>query len=1060
MKQLIRYMAEATLTRRPQKTKSVGELFIVDNAGEWTVRRYLYEWCEIARAFDIATGYFEIGALLSLAENWQKLEKIRLLMGDEVSLRTRAAFEKGLEQITKRLDQSLENEKEENDFLLGVPAIVEAIRSGKIETRVYRKAKFHAKAYITHPRLDVIGSMALVGSSNFTYAGLNNNIELNLRIRQEVEELQDWFEQYWHEAEEVTPEILRVIERHTRAYSPFDIYARSLYEYFQAHELEVSEWEQEQSNIYPRLDNYQREGYHSLMKIAQRYRGTLLCDGVGLGKSFMGLMVIERLLYERNRVALLVPYATRVDVWENLINRYLPGALNHHFNNLVIYNHTDLTRGGDFPKRFDEIAKMVDAIVIDEAHHFRNIASNRSRRLFEISDNKQLFLLTATPINNSLYDLMHLIEYFSRREPAYFSGQLGIHTLRGHFRMMEKAVDALVSSNGSANGKVAEFQAVAEIDSATAEEILAQDTLFRALVVQRSRSYVRSSLMQQNSRSVSFPERLPPQVVDYSLTRTYGPLLDLFERTFHQREPLLTLGIYNPLGYVKTEEALAKVDAFEAGRLSQVVALIRTMLLKRFESSAVAFEATCQTLLFKLLYFVRLHNPKAAKQWEGDHASLLARIQQQEKASWRAALLQDHKAEAESSAEEGLDEDVIPEEFKRKIGKLDHRQFDVSAMVMDALRDLNELAAFLDALATIRPNQDDKLQALIALLQTDLILSRQKVLIFTEFVDTARYLQEQLTAAGIGPLEEVDSQTERSRGEIIHAFAPYYNHRTSADLRKEGIPEIRILIATDVLAEGLNLQDATCIINYDLHWNPVRLMQRIGRVDRRLNPEIEAKLVKDQPHAAVVRGQVRIWNFLPPDELNRVLTLYQRVTHKTLRISRTFGIEGRKLLTPEDEYEALRDFTHAYEGSTTKLEEMQLAWQQIQQEHPELVAQLPHMPQRIFSGMAHPQPESRAIFFCYRLPAKEKTTGEWRSDLGFTRWLLYDLTSGQIEEDATRIFRLIQCAPKTLRTVSGNEVTLKEIRRVVDKHLQNSYLKRIQAPIGVKPTLVAWMELT
>jgi len=333
------------------------------------------------------------------------------------------------------------------------------------------------------------------------------------------------------------------------------------------------------------------------------------------------------------------------------------------------------------------------------------------------------------------------------------------------------------------------------------------------------------------------------------------------------------------------------------------------------------------------------------------------------------------------------------------------------------------------------------------------------VLIFTEFVDTARYLQEQLTAAGIGPLDEVDSQTDRSRSEIVHAFAPYYNNRTSAELEKEGIQEIRVLIATDVLAEGLNLQDATCIINYDLHWNPVRLMQRIGRVDRRLNPETEAILIKDHPDARDARGTVHIWNFLPPDELNRVLSLYQRVTHKTLRISRTFGIEGRKLLTPEDEYEALRNFTHAYEGSTTRLEEMQLAWQQIQQDHPELVEQLPQMPQRVFSGMAHPQPESRAIFFCYRLPAKEKASGEWRTDLGFTRWLLYDLESGQIEEDATRIFRIIHCQPETPRIVSGNDSTLKEIRRTIDKHIQNNYLKRIQAPIGVKPTLVAWMEI-
>jgi len=243
---------------------------------------------------------------------------------------------------------------------------------------------------------------------------------------------------------------------------------------------------------------------------------------------------------------------------------------------------------------------------------------------------------------------------------------------------MEKAVEALVGGNENLKGNVSEPQAIAEIDSATAEEILAQDDLFQALVVQRSRSYVRSSLSQQNSRDVTFPDRQPPQVVDYSLVRTYGPLLDLFERTFDRREPLLTLGIYNPLGYLMTEEALAELDAFEVGRLNQVVALIRTMLLKRFESSAVAFESTCQTLLFKLLYFVRLHNPKTAKQWEENHKELLEGIRHQDNSSWRATQAQSLANEKKSAEEDDLDDDVIPEEFKRKIVRLDQHQFNVS----------------------------------------------------------------------------------------------------------------------------------------------------------------------------------------------------------------------------------------------------------------------------------------------------------------------------------------------------------------------------------------------
>jgi superfamily II DNA/RNA helicase len=133
---------------------------------------------------------------------------------------------------------------------------------------------------------------------------------------------------------------------------------------------------------------------------------------------------------------------------------------------------------------------------------------------------------------------------------------------------------------------------------------------------------------------------------------------------------------------------------------------------------------------------------------------------------------------------------------------------------------------------------------------------------------------------------------------------------------------MRVLISTDVLSEGLNLQDATRLINYDLHWNPVRLMQRIGRIYRRLNPEIEEEIISDHPEQKPIRRTVAYWNFLPPDELEDLLRLYKRVSNKTLRISKVFGIEGRKLLTQEDDYDALRDFTHVYEGTTTTIEEL------------------------------------------------------------------------------------------------------------------------------------------
>jgi hypothetical protein len=330
----------------------------------------------------VATGYFEIGGLLGLKEEWQKVDAIRILMGDEVSRRTRKAFSEGLQQVNSRLDDSLETEKEKNDFLTGVPAIVEAIRSGKIQCRVYKRDKFHAKTYITHARQEVVGSFALVGSSNLTLPGITENIELNVQIAgTPVSVLQEWYEEHWNAAEDVTAEILQIIERHTREYTPFEVYVRALHEFCRGHRLTANEWEAAGpehggSCVYSVLDYYQKEGYHALMEFVRQFGGAFLCDGVGLGKTFIGLMAIERLvMHEGKRVVLFVPKTARVDVWERALRRYLPhvgGTSAGDFSSLVVLNHTDLGRGGEFPNRFQRIKELADVIVIDEAHHFRN----------------------------------------------------------------------------------------------------------------------------------------------------------------------------------------------------------------------------------------------------------------------------------------------------------------------------------------------------------------------------------------------------------------------------------------------------------------------------------------------------------------------------------------------------------------------------------------------------------------------------------------------------------------------------------------------------------------
>lgn len=195
-------------TRTMNGVKSGADLFIVDNSdSDWKVKAYLQQWADISTSFDVATGYFEIGALLALDGQWQKLDQLRILMGDEVSLRTKKALLAGIETAKIKLDASLENEKEHNDFLTGVPAVVEALQKKKIQCRIYNKDKFHAKAYITHGKQAVVGSAALVGSSNLTLPGITTNVELNVQLRREVEILQKWFEEHWNRAEEISDEI-------------------------------------------------------------------------------------------------------------------------------------------------------------------------------------------------------------------------------------------------------------------------------------------------------------------------------------------------------------------------------------------------------------------------------------------------------------------------------------------------------------------------------------------------------------------------------------------------------------------------------------------------------------------------------------------------------------------------------------------------------------------------------------------------------------------------------------------------------------------------------------
>lgn len=1041
----------------PKRTsaRSGSELFIVDNSDEeWRALRYIRDWCQISRAIDVASAYFEIGSLLALEGEWQRVDEMRVLMGDEVSRRTRKAFEQAVVERVTRLDASVEAEKERDDFLTGVPAIADAIRSGKIKFRVYRKERFHAKAYITHARLEVVGSAALVGSSNFTRPGLTQNIELNVQITgQPVAVLQEWYEQHWDEAEDVTLDMLRVIDRHIQSFSPFDVYAHSLRELFRDREFSASEWEQHESVIFPQLDGYQREGYGRLLEIADGFNGAFLCDGVGLGKTFVGLMLLERLVrHEKKNVVLLVPKSARESVWIANLRRFMPDLADGVFSGLVILNHTDLNRPG-MDRQLAQIAERADAFIIDEAHNFRNpgIAGegerkeSRYRVLQRLATGKQVFMLTATPVNNSLLDLMHLVEIWSGDGTKLKQAPLGIHSLRGHFRQLEKRIALASGHSGDQPAGVDE-----DVTGGEAHDIFASDPLVQNLVVQRSRAYVKESQKREaKGAPAQFPTREDPKVANYSYSPLQVKLLDQVDASFDKKKPLFSLAIYNPEEFRRKGQGEAA--EFDRGRLKQVVTLIRTGFLKRLESSTPAFDNSCQNLFVKLLAFVERNAGTALEkrrlaQWKDRHADLLDHIVKV-RAGWK-----DEEAEA--------GEDLVSPEMIEAEDALNDEVYDVPAIVNETYEDLTQLAHLLETLRDFNAEQDGKLAALIKLLKTDPVLSKHKVLIFTEFTVTARHIKRQLEKAGLKDVAQVDSTTKLDRGEVIKRFAPYYNGSNSGGVAPN---ETRVLISTDVLSEGLNLQDATRLINYDLHWNPVRLMQRIGRVDRRMNPKIEAAIVADHPEQAPLRGHVAYWNFLPPNDLDRLLALYSRVAGKTLRISKLFGIEGRKLLTAADDYADLQDFNASYEGTTSPEEALRLELADILNADPKLAERLDGFPNRIFSGRE--AQGATGTFFCWSLPVRMRDADPslgadaWTASPGDVRWYFRDAASGEIAEDANRIADLIRSTPETPRRLVTPRPTLAEARDAVEKHIRNGYLKQMQAPVGVKPLLKAWMEI-
>jgi superfamily II DNA/RNA helicase len=1006
-----------------EKTTSPKLPTIIDNRGRNTLDRVLRSLLPDTKSWDIATGFFEMGGFLVLDSAWRTAPRIRVLFGDETTRRTRRELVASMSGV---YNDSIEREKERDDFVAldELDEFRKALGSGQILPRVFAKAKFHAKAYLL--KTDHPVDYAITGSSNLTRPGLTENVELNVLTTnaEHISALQAWYDELWSQGEAVQEELLRVAEPHLREYTPFQVWAKALEAYCEGRETPLTEWETTQSVMFPILSGYQRDGYRQARCIADRWGGALVCDGVGLGKTFIGLMLLEYHIQRGDRVLLIVPKSARKSVWDRDIERHLQGryriALDEH---LKIHNQTDFGREGTVPEdRIEYYREYYPVVIVDEAHHFRTPWANRSKVLRRLLDGegKRLYMLTATPINNRLLDLYHLINYLARDRIAYFSS-VGIRNLRAHFNKVEKQLEASLAGDGSRH----DVQAAAQ-DA----DLLRTDDLLKALVIQRSRKYVRES---ERDLAPLFPQRELPQVIDYSLRRVYSGIYDDIKAAFDIRSPLLSFALYNPERF----RTKGRPDPKLVNRDKQVTGLVRTIILKRLESSYTAFASSFEVLLRKMAAFV---NENATERWEA--------WQEEHQDVWE--IVTRHQSERWAEDEEGAEPEEDNEFEDIEVRRLEKpHEYDIPKLLDKVVSDMDVLADMVVRLHDhFSPEADDKLEKLVYALTEDPTLQGQKVAVFTEFRDTARYLRRELKDKGLTDLEQMDSTRKLNRDDVIKRFAPYYN------CSEDELPgyldrPIRVLISTDILSEGLNLQDASVIINYDLHWNPVRLMQRIGRVDRRLDPAIERLMGRDGRSV-----KVRVINFLPPDGLNDLLRLWERVTGKLLCISKTLGIEA-PLLRPDDEYEALRLLNERYEGEYSVEEELQLEMQRLKSEHQELWTELAAYPRRIFSGKKAERDTSCGLFCCYRFPNLSDP-----DMLGEARWYFREAVSGQIwESDRLKeIAEAIRSAPETPRKTQANRDDLRKWRAEIEGRVRR-HLRDLQAPVGEKATLVCWMEV-
>ena len=1052
---------------------------IIDNRDGNTLHAALERMGAGGKELWIASAFFSLDALLLLADTLEQYERVRILFGDEANPRQRKLL---LEQLRSASDADLLVQREKQPLLTNLQKMEELFASGRVEARCYTAKKFHAKAYIIKREM-FPEQIAVMGSGNFTRQGLLQNIELNaLQTPEQTEQLRAWYEERWAEAQAdvVTEDVLAEIRRQIELYDPYYLYLKALYAWGQDRQGESSGSKPE---MVKRLDEHQRQGYWQALKILERQHGVMVCDGVGLGKSFIALALMEYFCRVGKRVLLIAPKNILDNSWRYYLEEYLKdfrqpfGSIDSKAMTEFGFDIEKLEGllecdGGlsekecDYLRLLQAYTERADVIVIDESHNFRTPSANRYKNLYRIIEpqdgrRKQMILLTATPINTYYTDM---------------SAQLGLithehGTLAGYgFQQIRKAsveLDRTVPTS-KPSGQL----------SLTLQET-PNDTLNRVLeqvVIQRSRTTCKA-LSAAAGKELRFPTRHDPECIEYTIgpaSQAYAALIELTDDRFRPAvrrlqamkketdEKKLAKLLAKPLRGIKlaafiTEQYRTVVNPNSKQYTDEVhlAGLVYANTLKQLESSPAAFQGIIQSLATGLLARLQVVSgtevaPIIAEHQDWVRTPIFRAPDDDAGNGEDPDMIEDGDALDISGDEVDawLQQAVKSRGLEKKLREFTAKEFDVERWRHDIEGDLVYLREIHDAILVARRQPDPKLEEFIPQI-TALLSAGKRMLLFTQSRRTAEYLEYELRDRLHGAnVARIDSRVEQTRASIIHAFCPGYNPRPSAWARS--VPErVDVLISTDVLSEGVNLQEAGAIVNYDIHWNPVRLIQRIGRVDRRLDPQIT-------PH----EHEFSILNVLPPPEIEKVINLVEAVEERTLKISRALGID-EAFFKANDPAGTLKEFNRLYEGDMTGADVAATRYTEYFTE-PDSKTQtiLDALPPGAFGVWGKAPVDSLfALFEMEATPAATTTDRERYAQIIGRPVLVMEHSGTATLHDAGAILKILAGTKAGEHSTSpSDEPTLAERLKKLNHGVRGAFAD-ISLPRTIMPRLICWMEL-